>query len=113
MVVFNPWALGVTGLTLIIIITCRRLNRRLPATLIALVALSAVVYYFDVDVETIGTIIPATGRAGLRWVGLVPLPALVAILAVGAWDLAIRLRKRSSRSSRSSDHEPRAPAGTD
>lgn len=52
---FNPYALGVGGLSLLIIIFWPRLTHRVPGPLVAILAMTALVYFLDLPVETIGT----------------------------------------------------------
>jgi SulP family sulfate permease len=65
----NPWAVAVAGLTLAIILVWPRINRRVPGPFVALVAVTALVQLFHIDVETIA------GRFGPIHARL-PVPAL-------------------------------------
>jgi SulP family sulfate permease len=87
----NPWALGLTVGTVIVVIGLPRLVPRVPASLVALVAATSAVALFDLPVETIGSRfgvvpsgIPTPRLPGIDW-GMVPdliSPALsIAILA--------------------------------
>jgi sulfate permease, SulP family len=49
----NPWAVGVAGGALLIILVWPRVNRRIPGPFVALVAVTALVQVFHIDVETI------------------------------------------------------------
>src|SRR5205814_344383 len=51
----SQWAAIVGGLTLLILIVWPRINRRIPGPFVALIVVSALCYWFDVDVETIGS----------------------------------------------------------
>ncbi len=50
----NYWALGLSVLTLLIIIFWQKVSRRIPGSLIALVLTTAIAYFFNIPVETIG-----------------------------------------------------------
>ena len=52
---FNPYAIGLSALTLIIIITWPKVNRRIPGTFVALILATAITQWFHFPVETIGT----------------------------------------------------------
>src|SRR5688572_21071210 len=88
----NPYAVGITALTLLLLFFWPRLSRRVPAPLVALLAGTAAAQLLDLPVETIGSrfgtipatlpapVLPAVSFAELReLVG----PAL-AIAALGA-----------------------------
>jgi SulP family sulfate permease len=51
----NPYAVGVTALTLLILVGWPRLSRTVPSPLVALLAGTAVAQLLDLPVETIGT----------------------------------------------------------
>ncbi|HEU4697684.1 MAG TPA: SulP family inorganic anion transporter [Gemmatimonadales bacterium] len=51
----NPWAAGVCGATLLILLLWPRLSKRVPAPFVALLATTAVVQLFQLPVETIGS----------------------------------------------------------
>ena len=51
----NPYAVGITALTLLILAVWPRVSRRLPSPLVALLAGTAVAQLLDLPVETIGT----------------------------------------------------------
>ncbi len=52
---FNPYAIGLSLLTLAVIIVWPRINRRIPGTFIALVVATAITRWFHLPVETIGS----------------------------------------------------------
>lgn len=52
---FNPYALGVGLLSLLIILLWPRLTHRIPGQLIAILAVTAVVHIFHLPVETVGS----------------------------------------------------------
>jgi SulP family sulfate permease len=92
----NPWAVAVAAATLLIIVAWPRVTRRVPGPFVALVAVTALVHVFHVDVETIaGRFGPIHARlpapslpfaaSELRWPDLAALiqPAL-AIALLGA-----------------------------
>lgn len=68
----NPWALGVTAFTLVVLILWPRVSTKLPAPFVALIVTTAVVQLLHLPVETIG------GRFGEIHAGLPQLtvPAL-------------------------------------
>ena len=51
----NPWAVGLTVATIFILVALPRLTPRVPASLVALLAATAVVQLFDLPIETIGS----------------------------------------------------------
>jgi len=51
----NPWAAGVAGAALLIIMLWPRFNRRIPGPFVALVVVTALVRVLDLPVETIGS----------------------------------------------------------
>ena len=51
----NPWALGITLVTVVLVVGLPRLAPRVPASLVALLAVTAAVVTFDLPVETIGS----------------------------------------------------------
>ena len=51
----NPWAVGIAGFTLLLLIVWRRLELRFPGPFVALVLTAAVVKWFQIPVDTIGT----------------------------------------------------------
>jgi SulP family sulfate permease len=53
--VVNPWALGVSVLSLVIILLWPRLSRRVPGPFVALIVTTAIVAVFHLPVETIGS----------------------------------------------------------
>ncbi len=53
--VVNPFALGIALVTIVIISVWPRYNKKIPGTLIALLATTAAVAIFDLPVETIGS----------------------------------------------------------
>jgi len=54
-VTFSPYTLGIGLLSLAIIILWPRLTHRVPGPLVAILTMTALVHYFDLPVETIGT----------------------------------------------------------
>lgn len=52
---FNPWALGIAIATLSIIGGLRKISRRLPGSLVAIVAVTAAVWILKLPVDTIGS----------------------------------------------------------
>lgn len=52
---FSPYTLGIGLLSLTIIILWPRLTHRVPGPLVAILTMTALVHYFDLPVETIGT----------------------------------------------------------
>lgn len=52
---FNPWALGLGLGTLAIVLATARINRRIPASIIAVFACTLISAFFHLPVETIGT----------------------------------------------------------
>jgi SulP family sulfate permease len=88
----NPYAVGITALTLLILFAWPRVSRRVPAPLVALLAGTAAAQLLDLSVETIGSrfgAIPATlPTPVLPSVSLAELRELVgpalAIAALGA-----------------------------
>jgi sulfate permease, SulP family len=52
---FNPYALGVGLLSLLIIIFWPRLTHRVPGPLVAILTMTALVYFLNLPVETIGS----------------------------------------------------------
>ena len=86
---FNPAAFGVALLTIALIVICRKLDERLPALLIAVVAASLVALVLGLDVETIGRrfgSLPTT----LPWPALPPLsPEKIWALLPSALSLAV------------------------
>lgn len=87
----NPWALGLTVATIAVVVGLPRLVPRVPASLVALLAATAVVAVFDLPVETIGSrfgdvpgTIPAPRLPQIDWAMLPDLvsPAVsIALLA--------------------------------
>jgi SulP family sulfate permease len=77
----NPWAVLVSGLTVIIILAWPRVNRRIPSPFVALIVTTALAQVLRLPVETIGSrfgVINATLSAPvLPVVPLARLPALV------------------------------------
>jgi len=65
----NPWALGISLGTILVIVCLTRLDRRIPGALLALVAATILVQVFQLPVETIGKRFGAIS-------GAVPLPSL-------------------------------------
>jgi len=51
----NPWAVGIAGFTVVLLVVWRRLNWRFPGPMVALIVTAAVVRLFHVPVETIGS----------------------------------------------------------
>ncbi len=51
----NPWAVGLTVATIFILVALPRVTPRIPASLVALLAATAVVQLFDLPIETIGS----------------------------------------------------------
>jgi SulP family sulfate permease len=51
----NPYALGITLLTLVVLVLWPRVSRRVPAPFVALLAGTAVARFLDLPVETIGS----------------------------------------------------------
>ena len=49
----NPWALAITGLALLILILWPRINRKIPASIIAIVITTILVKFLPIPVETI------------------------------------------------------------
>jgi SulP family sulfate permease len=62
----DPWALGVTVVTIVILLTWPRLKTPIPAPFIALVATTAAVALLGIPIETIGSRFGALPR-GLPW----------------------------------------------
>ncbi len=52
---FNPWAVGVGVVSLLILVLWPRVSRRVPGPFVALIATTAVVSMFQLPVETIGS----------------------------------------------------------
>lgn len=52
---FNPWALLVSAISLIILIGWPRISRRVPSPFVALIAATVLVRFTGIDVETIGS----------------------------------------------------------
>ena len=51
----NPWAVGLSVATLLIIILWPRVSRRIPGAFVALIATTAVVHWGHIPVETVGS----------------------------------------------------------
>jgi len=51
----NPWAVGIAGFTVLLLVAWRRLNWRFPGPMVALIITAAVVRLFHLPVETIGS----------------------------------------------------------
>lgn len=71
---FNPWAVLVAGVALVIIVGWPRLNRRIPSPFVALIVTAALARLLHLPVETIGTRFGAV-RAALPAPALPPLSA--------------------------------------
>ncbi len=71
---FNPWAVLVAGVALVIIVGWPRLNRRIPSPFVALIVTAALARVLHLPVETIGTRFGAV-RAALPAPALPPLSA--------------------------------------
>lgn len=52
---FNPWAVGLTLATVLVVVGLPRVAPRVPGSLVALLAATAAVQLFDLPVETIGS----------------------------------------------------------
>jgi len=50
----NPWATGIAAISLLIILFWPRITTKLPGSLVAIIAASLAVYFFQIPVETIG-----------------------------------------------------------
>lgn len=51
----NTWAVGITIGTILVTVFVTRITRRIPGSLLAILISTIAVYYFQIDVETIGT----------------------------------------------------------
>ena len=51
----TPWAVGIAGFTVLLLVAWRRLNWRFPGPMVALIITAAVVRLFHLPVETIGS----------------------------------------------------------
>jgi SulP family sulfate permease len=58
----NPWALLIGAVSLAILILWPKINGRIPASLIAVIAASAIVKLFDLEVNTIGSLYEISSR---------------------------------------------------
>jgi SulP family sulfate permease len=85
----NPWAIAVTGATLLIIMGWPRIERRVPGPFVALVVTTTLVQLLDLPVETIGSRFGEI-KAGVPTPGLPPVSlALVTSLAGPAFTIAL------------------------
>jgi len=51
----NPWAAGIAGATVVLLVAWRRLNWRFPGPMVALIVTATVVRLFHLPVETVGS----------------------------------------------------------
>lgn len=72
---FNPWALAIGGITVIIYYVFPKITKAIPGTLVALITATLIAYFFKFDVKLIGDI--PSGLPSIKLDGILSIDAAV------------------------------------